>query len=111
MSISQSEIEEIAVLISEKLSKSDSRFFVPAEDHYHDHLLIKQMRADASEWAGVMRFVSEERQTRERRQNDARKIRNQVFGALMTAGVLGMLGLLGAWGISALANLIKTQGG
>tara|TARA_R110002072_G_scaffold21764_16_gene76816 strand:- start:2483 stop:2818 length:336 start_codon:yes stop_codon:yes gene_type:complete len=111
MTLSASEIESIASLTAKKLCESDQPFYVPKEDHYHDHLLIKQMRANSEEWSGALAFIAGERRTRERRQNDARKIRNQVFGALMTAGVLGMLGLLGAWGISALANLIKTQGG
>jgi len=111
MALSKDDVEAIASLTAEKLCDSERPFHVPREDHYHDHLLIRQMRKDAEAWAGVLNFVSNERHARERRQDDARKLRNQVIGALMVAGVIGGLGLIGAWAINALVSLVKTQGG
>ncbi|MFT6550465.1 MAG: hypothetical protein ACJA1I_000493 [Zhongshania marina] len=111
MSLDQADIESIADLTAKKLCESDQPFYVPREDHYHDHLLIKKMREDSDAWSDVLTFVSSERRVRERRQDDVRKLRNQVFGALMVAGVFGLLGLIGTWGISALVNLVKSQGG
>lgn len=111
MALSKDDVEAIASLTAQKLCDAERPFYVPKEDHYHDHLLIRQMRKDADAWADVLSFVSDERTARERRQDDARKLRNQVIGALMVAGVIGSLGLLGAWAINALVNLVKAQGG
>lgn len=111
MALSADDIESIASLTAKKLSGSDQPFFISREEHYQDHLLMRKMRKDSEDWSEVLAFVKGERRTRERRQNDARSLKNQVLGALMIAGAMGAVGLLGAWALRALSDFIKTQGG
>lgn len=111
MALSTEDIEAIASMTAQKLCATDQAFYVPKEDHYQDHLLIKQMRENSEAWSDVLTFVKGERRIRERRQNDARSLKNQLIGALMVAGALGSIGLLGAWGLRALGDFIKVQGG
>ena len=111
MGLSAEDIEAIAERTAARLSDNDRAFFVPMEQHYQDHLMIRQMRESNSSWNDVVQYIKEEKQAKEKRKTDARTIRNQVLGVLLTSGILGMMGLFGAWAINAIANMVKAQGG
>lgn len=111
MGLSAEDIEAIAERTAARLSDNDRAFFVPMEQHYQDHLMIRQIRESKSTWDDVVRYIRDEQEAKKNRKSDARKIRNQVLGVLLTSGALGAMGIFGAWAINAIANLVKAQGG
>ena len=111
MPLSAEDIEAIAERTAARLSDNDRAFFVPMEQHYQDHLMMRQMRESKNSWDDIVRYIKEEKSAKEKRMTDARTIRNQVLGVLLTSGVLGMMGIFGAWAINAIASLVKAQGG